>query len=505
MRAQHFLTALFLLCVSTGALAGIMGDLTQMFMSNSTAGTTISSQDRVGIFAGSFSMRAPVTAVNLVAFDPPRIDAGCGGVDLFGGSFSFINSQQLVQIFRQVAANAAGLAFKAAIKAISPSLDSLITEFQTLLQHMNNLAKNTCQLAHLVVDPAEQQLSNAVNGDGSVGATSSGLFSDATSALQGYLSSANSFFAKQGEVNPKSGNQVVKAILGSGASSVMGLAGIPNVDGSSDDATNPNSLNNEILVSLLGFEINGVPCRKTNSAGTPNTTVTTSNASLGTISCSGPPLIALDDLIKGGGPGSTRPGTPLNLYSCENPSGYGTPDGGFDAQVCTQMQTINFNYYGVQGWVNTMLFGSADPTTSITADSIIGIATSGNSFGLGSAANGGLSLSSAQVQFLKQAGVPLIPLLAKTTNPAYRIAMAQRLSPYITDCVAARLGEALYKGANGIQNSSGYALSADIKQRIGQIRSDYLAKQTSCLSDTRVLQLITEINEATKMKSGNIK
>lgn len=485
--------------------AGILGDMSAMFMSNSTASGTIQTKDRVGVFGGSFSMRAPVTSVNLVAFDPPRIDAGCGGIDLYGGSFTFINSQQLVALFRKVAANAVGLAFKAAIKAISPSLDALLTEFQTLLQNMNNLAKNSCHLAHLVVDPVERSVANAVHGDGSVGSTSSNIFSDATSALEGFLHTANSFFEKQGEVNPKSGNQVVKAALGSGAASIMGFAGIPNVDGSGDDASDPNSLNNQILVSVLGYDISGVPCTKTNAAGTADTSASTANSSLGQIVCSGPGRITLDDLVKGGGTGSTRPNVPLQLYRCENPSGYGTPDGGFDPQVCTKMKTINFNYSGIQGWVNTMLFGNADPGLGVMPGSIVGLFNSGTSVGVSSSATGVPTLSTGQIQFMNQAGVPLVPLLTRTSNPATRISIAQRLSPYIVDCVAARMGEALYKGANEVQNSNGYELSDDVKKRIADLRSDYLAKQFACLSDNRVYKVVVELNEATRLRAGNIK
>ncbi|MDN4704685.1 conjugal transfer protein TraH [Vibrio parahaemolyticus] len=43
---------------------------------------------------------------NLVSFTPPSWKAGCGGVDMFGGSFSFINAEQLVTMMRAVAANA---------------------------------------------------------------------------------------------------------------------------------------------------------------------------------------------------------------------------------------------------------------------------------------------------------------------------------------------------------------------------------------------------------------
>jgi conjugative transfer pilus assembly protein TraH len=476
------------------ARAGIFGDMTQMFMSNATAPSTITTKDRTGIFVGSVEMRAPVQSINVVAFDPPRLEAGCGGIDLYGGSFSFINSQQLVQIFRQVAANAVGLAFKAAITAISPQLASLMTEFQTLLQNMNNLAKNSCQLAHLVVDPIDKAIQNSLQGDGNVGTTSSGMFSDAMSALDGYLKDANSYLKKQGEVNPKSGNQTAKAVIASGAASIMGMAGIPNVDGSMDNAADPNSLNNRILISVLGYEIAGVPCRNQNRNGVPNTTKPTANATLGTIECEGPALLTLDDLVKGGGNGSIRPTVPLSLYRCIDPSGSGTPNGGFDPQICTQMKPEDFNYAGIDGWVNTMLFGAPDPGLGIDANSIVGLMTSGSS----------ITFSQAQIAFLKQAQVPLIPLFARTSNNDFRVAIAQKLGHHISDCVAARMGEALYKGANGVQ-TGGYPFSDTIKSRVERLRTDYLAKQDACLNDDRVLHLMNQINEGTRVRSANLK
>jgi conjugative transfer pilus assembly protein TraH len=213
MRIKHLLAAAVLMVAPVFAFAGIFSDLGSMVMSNSTAPSTMSTKDRVGVFMGGFSMRTPIQSVNLITFDPPRIDAGCGGIDLYGGSFSFINGQQLIQIFRNVAADAAGLAFKAAIKAISPSLDALITEFQTLLQNMNNLAKNSCQMAHMLVDPAAAALSNAVNGDGNVASTQSNMFSDAFGSLTSYVSQANSYLKQTSANNPKSGNALVKTVV----------------------------------------------------------------------------------------------------------------------------------------------------------------------------------------------------------------------------------------------------------------------------------------------------
>lgn len=493
MRVKKFLLIVAMVVVPHLAFAGILADLGSMVMANSTAPGTMTTKDRVGVFMGAFTMRSPIKAVNLVTFDPPRIDAGCGGIDLYGGSFSFINSQQLIQIFRQVAADAAGLAFKAAIKSISPSLDALITEFQTLLQNLNNLAKNSCQMAHLIVDPIDNALSNAVNGDGNTGGTNSNMFTDVMGGLKSYLSDANSYFKNQSANNPKSGNPLVKKVVASGASSIMGLAGLPNVDGSSDNPSDPNSLNNMVLYALLGYNIDAAPCNSLNQAGQGIQSSRPANNTIGQVTCSGPAVMTLDDLVKGGGTGSLRPDVPLQLYRCANPNG--SVFGGVDNQICTQMQVISFNYVGIEGWVNSMLFGSVDPALSVAGNSIVGQINSVNS----------TTFSAQQVAFMKQAGVPLAGLLSKTSNTTTRVAIAQRLAPHIVDCVAARIGEVLYKGANLIQTTPGYDLTDDQKDRIKTLRIDYLAKQNACNNSDALLRIITEINEGTRFVNTNIK
>lgn len=477
---------------ASGAHAGVLGDMTQMFMSNSTAPSTLSTSDRVGAFGGSFEMRAPTQTVNLVSFDRPRFDAGCGGIDLYGGSFSFINSQQLVQIFRAVAANAVGLAFKAAIKAISPSLDALITEFQTLLQHMNNLAKNSCQLAHLVVNGAESSLGVQVNADGAIGATHAGMFTDTFSTLTGYLASADSYLPKAASVNPKSGNTNMKAVMSSGSSSILGIAGLGNFDGSADNVSNPNSLNNRVLISMMGYDTTGLPCANQNASGTPDTA--SAAAVMSTMSCTGAPTIALNDLIEGGGAGSINPAAPLILYTCVDVNGTVIP-GGVDPQICTVMRADTYNYPGIRGFINVALFGYPDPALGITPTSILGQFNSGST----------ITLSPSQVQLIHQSGIPLLQLLAATSNPSTRVAIAQRLSEHVVACVASAVGEALYKAANGIQTGGEITLSDDTKGRITTMKTDFMGQRQQCLYDHRVLDVIHELNESTRLTAGNIK
>ncbi len=488
--AAFFLSATL---TTTSASSSVLADMNSMFMSNSTAASTLKTRDRVGIVGGGFSMRTPVKSVTIIAFDAPRLNAGCGGVDLFGGSFSFINHPQLTQIFRQVAANSAGLAFKAAIKSISPALDALMSEFQTLMQNMNNLAKNSCQLAHLVVEPSSKSISKAIDGDGSVGVSQRGMFSDAMASLTGYLADANSYFKKQGEVNPVSGNQTVKALMKSGAANILGLAGLINFDGSTDSDTDPNSLNNRLLISFLGWEVSGVPCRTANESGAFDTAQTASNNNLPKIACRGPKTIDLDQLVKGGGTGSIRESTPLTLYRCMDPQGSGVPNGGFDPQICTQMQKENFHYHGIEGWVNKMLFGSAT-VYPISSSSIVGRVNSGAK----------LQWTPEQVQFMKQSGLPLVPLLMRTSNPEARIGIAQRLGVWLVDCIAARFGEAIYKAANTVEYGHSHEITPEIRANIETIRTDYMARQNACLKDKTVLGIAQELI-ANSTLVGNIK
>lgn len=487
MKLKKLVFIAALMATAPAANAGIMASLNDMFMSNSTASGTLTTKDRQAVFGGSVSVRMPVKAINLVAFDPPRLNAGCGGIDLYGGSFSFINGQELIAIFRNVASNAAGLAFKAAIKAISPSLDGLITEFQATLQAMNNLAKNSCSLAHLIVGD-EKATANAIDGDGSIGAAEKGIFTDMAAGLRKFRESAPEFFDKSGEVTPNLGNQVYKAILDSGAGGILGIAGLANEDGSADDASNPNSLNNRILVSLLGYGVSGQNCTSQNEDNISDSSGTSAANQLGRIMCRSAATIVLDDFVNGGGTNSNRPNNPLTLYRCVNPNGTTPTNGGFDYQKCTVMKREAYHYSGIKGWVNLMLFGSADDS-ALDPNSIIGKMSGGTN----------ATFTVAQVKFIKQAGVPIIGLLQKTSDQQARLKIARMLRTPIENCVAAQLGVALYKAANSIGNNNSYDIGEDSKAAIEHLRNDYTAKQVACAGDQNVLQVIQMLNAATNL------
>lgn len=142
---------------STSKADSINDQLTAMFttMSNTTRPGDYHSVTRDGYTGGGFTLRSQLRTLTPINISLPSAAGGCGGIDLFGGSFSFINADEFVQMLRNIAANAAGLAFQLALNAMDAVLDNAISKLQAVIQKMNDLTANSCQLAKgLLVDTA---------------------------------------------------------------------------------------------------------------------------------------------------------------------------------------------------------------------------------------------------------------------------------------------------------------------------------------------------------------
>ena len=99
-------------------------------------------------------------------------------MDLFGGSLSFINADQIVQLLRSVAANAKGYAFQLALDNVFPDGAKWIENFQKKVQALNEHLGNSCQLAQGIVNDATSSFDLQHKTDASLKATTTGLFED---------------------------------------------------------------------------------------------------------------------------------------------------------------------------------------------------------------------------------------------------------------------------------------------------------------------------------------
>lgn len=133
--------------------AALDQDLDRMFdgMSNTTHPTAQMGQRRGVLSGGSLALRHRVMQAKPITMTPPGISGGCSGIDLYGGSFSFINQSEFTGLLRSIAANAGGYAFQLGINAMCPDCGSLMSDLQKKVQSLNEHLANSCQLAQGIV------------------------------------------------------------------------------------------------------------------------------------------------------------------------------------------------------------------------------------------------------------------------------------------------------------------------------------------------------------------
>lgn len=165
---------------SPAANATLSQELNSMFseMSNVSQPGVHQSQRRGVVFGGRLTTKNRIINQNVVSFVPPHIKAGCGGIDMFGGSFSFINSEQLVQLMRAVAQNAIGYAFQLALDAVCAPCSKHIAFLQDTISKLNQYLGNSCQLAQGLVDTGLRALTETQRKDEENKATDTGVSMD---------------------------------------------------------------------------------------------------------------------------------------------------------------------------------------------------------------------------------------------------------------------------------------------------------------------------------------
>lgn len=143
---------------SGAASAGIGSDVQHFFDDINYANVTtpgIYEGQSAGYFTGGgIYARTPTRNYSLVNVQMPRFRAGCGGIDLYTGGFSFINADQFVQMLRNIGSNATSLAFMLALQVVSPQIKGVLADVYDWAQKANNAQISSCQAAGSVLGGA---------------------------------------------------------------------------------------------------------------------------------------------------------------------------------------------------------------------------------------------------------------------------------------------------------------------------------------------------------------
>jgi conjugative transfer pilus assembly protein TraH len=144
MKKMIFALSVSLLCPFS-VYAGWVDDWLQQ--SNTTQSGYFEGQQRGYYSAGSFSGRWKSTADYPVTLEMPKVKSGCGGIDVFMGGFSFMDSDYLVDKLQAILSNAAGVAFDLGLKTLCEQCSNTIKNFEALSDALNQMQIDECAAA----------------------------------------------------------------------------------------------------------------------------------------------------------------------------------------------------------------------------------------------------------------------------------------------------------------------------------------------------------------------
>lgn len=168
-------------------LAGFESDMNSFWnslgsMSNTNSATSFKGQSAGYYTLGSMNIRNRNMSVNPVNIQLPSIKSGCGGIDVFTGAFSFINTDQFVALAKSIASNSVGYAFHLALSTLSPMISDTTARLQKVVDEVNRFNINSCETSMALVDGAVSLYETYSKVSCETTANATGYSSDAASA-----------------------------------------------------------------------------------------------------------------------------------------------------------------------------------------------------------------------------------------------------------------------------------------------------------------------------------
>lgn len=392
-----------------------------------------------GVAFGSASVRFPVQNFNIISFDPPRINAGCSGIDMYMGSFAFINAEQLKTMLRAFAQGAVGFAFKAAIRSVCGSCAATLDDLQAITQRLNAMGKNTCALSKMTTD-------YLMNKSGLLekAQESESLLKTARSSVDGWWAGFEKarLGGRSDRGNEYNGNLVIRALFNSQASDSFGATGASAYYGMNGDVP-------ELIMNLVGTRI-------VHTGDNDSTQCTAGDSG----DCVRPPDIIIgkltfDHILKG----YSESGEKVAFYRCDSK----------DSEMACQNPTeTDFQFEGTKRYVQRMLFGDNASAYAPSSDSIMGTILHS---GVG-------SLGTVQKQFISSSqSIPLMSIIYRTQrNRSVAQGILARSADYIAHEMAYRIVFQAIQVTERSFTKNTVTMPADLQSKITALKDDIAKK-----------------------------
>lgn len=437
--------------------------------SNFTTSGSINTASRGGAYLGSARIRTPVSTVQFATFDPPRVAAGCGGLDLAGGSFTFLKKDELIQFLKNTAQNATFLLFKMGIASINPMLSTLLAEAKALDQAISNMNMNSCKVAQGMAtgiaeffssDDKMSYITDAVSKSKNAMGTLVDDFSDAWDKAIAAVQSSGGIPDNDDAIKnaPPAGiyNQTWRALVRSKAADNIAIL---TASGSTATLSDEEKLfAREVVMSLLGTTTmrNETPCTGSGSCGDTKTIWRA-------------PLFSLGEFLNG-----PEVDSPLLVYQCVPVSGSRVDlDSETDCQKLNIRRLKITEYMGIRGKFCDLIFGNSDCQTVTTTGAIYKLIYCSD------AASGTCGLTSSQKALIETAPLPImryIMLLQKSPGAAEAI-MTMLKQPIVDAMIASTIGELQQIMATAFTDVTDIQIADEVKKRINDLYDESVQYQ----------------------------
>ncbi|RYG89905.1 hypothetical protein EU803_14880 [Loktanella sp. IMCC34160] len=170
--------------LTASALQADVGSDLRDFWENSGGGVNVTRPltyegQRAGFVSlGSVQVRTRTRNTQLAHIQLPSVRAGCGGIDIFGGSFSFLSREELIQLMEAIMQNAAGFAFELALESMSPAVQETVAKLRDLAQQVNAMNINSCEAGQVLAASLWPAMDGASQHICTVMGSYQGLFAD---------------------------------------------------------------------------------------------------------------------------------------------------------------------------------------------------------------------------------------------------------------------------------------------------------------------------------------
>ena len=110
---------------------------------------------------GGMSWRAPTEQTTFASVSLPSIEAGCGGIDLHLGGFSYVSGEEIEKLIGAISQNAKGFAVYLALSVIDSQVKNELSEMAEKIRELTAHSMDSCEAAKALVSSVASRIPEA--------------------------------------------------------------------------------------------------------------------------------------------------------------------------------------------------------------------------------------------------------------------------------------------------------------------------------------------------------